>query len=124
SAATQRCCVRSLNERAAAQRNHTWTRRLLQHRAQGVSFDFAKTGLAAQFKYFADQQLLSQLNFIIEVKERPAEKICQRAANRGLASAHETRERNQLRATSKLAVLIVCAHDSGGSIRAVITRRA
>src|ERR1039458_6485892 len=121
--ASQQFYVRWLDECASSQRNHCWARRLLQDHSQGVSFDFAKTGLAAQLKYLADQQLLSQLNFIIEVEEGPAQKICQRAANRGLASAHETRERNQLRATSKLAVLIVGAHDSGGSIRAVITRR-
>ena len=93
----------------------------MQRRLQGFSLDFAKTGLAAQLKYFVNLQLLSQLNFVVEVKERPTEKICQSAANRGFASAHETRERNHFRAGSWLAGLIVCAHDNGGSIAAVIT---
>ena len=121
--ASQQFYVRWLDECASAQRNHGWARRLLQDHSQGFSLDFAKTGLAAQLKYFADQQLLSQFNFVVEVEGRPAEKTRQSAAHGGFASAHVPRERNQLRATSLLAGLIVCAHDNGGSIRAVITRR-
>jgi hypothetical protein len=113
--ASQQFYVRWLDECASSQRNHCWARRLLQDHSQGFSLDLAKTGLAAQLEYFADQQLLSQLNFVVEVEGRPAEKTCQSAAHSGFASAHVPRQRNYFKAGSLLAGLIVCAHDSGSN---------
>src|SRR5664280_3009929 len=50
SPALQQLCVDRLYERAATQRNHSRTRCLWQHRAQGGRLDFAKTGLAVQLE--------------------------------------------------------------------------
>ena len=106
----QQSDIACLDERAASQGNHSRCRYLFEQYAATSRFRFRETVTRPEPKDLANELLLLEFNFLVEIKECPAKEVRQRPANAGFARAHKAGQRDDPRRGFGWPVWGMCRH--------------